>query len=187
MISESAEDEDHEKKAVPEYKSLTGISAGKLKGGLQHMLTVDPDKVRRLSLSELQLEHAIKDHASDTVYPAQNIEDLSQGHAHSLLQLRSCKRVDARSPDGGSKYASLSPFWRVLLCPQRGCDKHLWVTHGMFRANVSCGYVKKPDLMLNVGPNNSVFDRRSFHPVKTTLKVWPVLMVQAAGSFPLFS
>ncbi|KAK6927117.1 C2 domain [Dillenia turbinata] len=42
---------------------------------------------------------------------------------------------------------------------------------GMFRANGGCGYVKKPELLLNVGPNNEVFDPDEESQVKTTLKV----------------
>lgn len=39
---------------------------------------------------------------------------------------------------------------------------------GMFRANGGCGYVKKPDLLLN---NNGVFNPQVKLPVKTTLMV----------------
>lgn len=42
---------------------------------------------------------------------------------------------------------------------------------GMFRANGGCGYVKKPDFLLETGPDNEVFDPKSKLPVKTTLKV----------------
>lgn len=42
---------------------------------------------------------------------------------------------------------------------------------GMFRANGGCGYVKKPDFLLEVGPNDEVFDPKQELPVKTTLKV----------------
>lgn len=41
----------------------------------------------------------------------------------------------------------------------------------MFRANGGCGYVKKPDFLLNTGPDNEVFDPKAKLPVKTTLKV----------------
>ena len=42
---------------------------------------------------------------------------------------------------------------------------------GMFRANGGCGYVKKPDFLMNVGPNGEVFDpNENSHP-KKTLKV----------------
>ncbi|XP_006596792.1 protein PLASTID MOVEMENT IMPAIRED 2-like [Glycine soja] len=35
-----------------------------------------------------------------------------------------------------------------------GGGHHLRYMEGMFRANGGCGYVKKPDILLNVGPNN---------------------------------
>ncbi|KAG4996724.1 hypothetical protein JHK85_028163 [Glycine max] len=40
---------------------------------------------------------------------------------------------------------------------------------GMFRANGGCGYVKKPDILLNVGPNNEVFDPTTIRPKLKTL------------------
>lgn len=43
--------------------------------------------------------------------------------------------------------------------------------HGMFKANGGCGYVKKPDFMMNKGPDGEVFDPKAKLPVKTTLKV----------------
>lgn len=39
---------------------------------------------------------------------------------------------------------------------------------GMFKANGGCGYVKKPDLLMN---NEAIFDPRAMLPVKMTLKV----------------
>jgi phosphatidylinositol phospholipase C delta len=43
--------------------------------------------------------------------------------------------------------------------------------HGMFRSNGGCGYVKKPDLLMKVGPNGQVFDPKAKLEVKKTLKV----------------
>lgn len=40
--------------------------------------------------------------------------------------------------------------------------------HGMFRANGGCGYVKKPDILLN---QNEIFDPKEKQSAKTTLKV----------------
>lgn len=48
--------------------------------------------------------------------------------------------------------------------------------HGMFKANGGCGYVKKPDFLINVGSNNEVFDPKAHLPVKTTLKVKTLLL-----------
>ncbi|KAG5052752.1 hypothetical protein JHK87_004950 [Glycine soja] len=42
---------------------------------------------------------------------------------------------------------------------------------GIFGANGGCGYVKKPDILLNVGPNNEVFDPRAIRPVQKILQV----------------
>lgn len=42
--------------------------------------------------------------------------------------------------------------------------------HGMFRANGGCGYVKKPDLLLNSDPDR-IFDPKSTLRIKKTLKV----------------
>lgn len=43
--------------------------------------------------------------------------------------------------------------------------------HGMFRSNGGCGYVKKPDFLMNVGPNDRVFDPKEKLQVKKTLRV----------------
>jgi len=53
--------------AADEYRRLIAIHAGKPKGGLTECLKVDPDKVRRLSLSELQLEKAAETHGKEIV------------------------------------------------------------------------------------------------------------------------
>lgn len=52
---------------APEYKRLITIHAGKPKGGLQECFKVDPDKVRRLSLSEQQLEKAVTTYGKEIV------------------------------------------------------------------------------------------------------------------------
>lgn len=43
--------------------------------------------------------------------------------------------------------------------------------HGMFRANGNCGYIKKPDYLLNSGPDNQNSDPKADLTIKTTLKV----------------
>lgn len=42
---------------------------------------------------------------------------------------------------------------------------------GMFRSNGRCGYVKKPDFLMNVDPDGRVFDPKEELPVKKTLRV----------------
>lgn len=46
---------------------MIAIEAGKPKGGITECLKVDPDKVRRLSLSEEQLEKASEKYAKQIV------------------------------------------------------------------------------------------------------------------------
>ena len=53
--------------AVPDYRLLIAIHAGKLKGGLDSWLSIDPYKVRRLSLSEQELENAVRTHGTEIV------------------------------------------------------------------------------------------------------------------------
>lgn len=52
---------------APEYKGLIAIHAGKSKGGIDAWLKVDPEKVRRISLSEQQLEKAVITHGKEIV------------------------------------------------------------------------------------------------------------------------
>lgn len=65
---ESDEEEDLQDEDVQaEYRSLIAIHAGKLKGGTENWFVNDPAKVRRLSLSEQDLENAVKTRATDIV------------------------------------------------------------------------------------------------------------------------
>lgn len=57
----------------------------------------------------------------------------------------------------------------VLL---QGYGRSLWLVHGMFRANGGCGYVKKPDFLMDNVPDH-FFDPKVVLPVKKTLKVNP--------------
>lgn len=56
-----------EKQTAPEYRNLIAIPAGKGKGGMQAWLQVEPTKVRRLSLSEQELEDAVSEYGEDIV------------------------------------------------------------------------------------------------------------------------
>ncbi|PKI46665.1 hypothetical protein CRG98_033007 [Punica granatum] len=53
----------------------------------------------------------------------------------------------------------------------QGHGKYLWLMQGTFRANGTCGYVKKPDFLLRLGPKDEIFDPKAVLPVKTILKV----------------
>lgn len=61
------EDPNLQQVASPEYRNLIAIPAGKVKGGMREWLMVDPTKVRRLSLSEQELEKAIPEYGKDIV------------------------------------------------------------------------------------------------------------------------
>ncbi|CAN7058120.1 unnamed protein product [Brassica rapa subsp. trilocularis] len=171
-VSEGGEDEDEDededdaddddevdqvtKSAAPEYKHLIAIQAGKPKGGMTECLKVDPDKVRRLSLSEEQLEDASEKYGTQIVrFTQQNV----------LRIYPKGTRIMSSNYDplvGWSHGAQMVAF------NMQGQGKSLWIMRGMFRANGGCGYVKKPDILLN---NNAIFDPQASLPVKTTLRV----------------
>lgn len=64
---EDFEEQDQKLNPAPAYKRLIAIHAGKPKGSLKEALKVEPDKVRRLSLSEQALEKAVESHGEDVV------------------------------------------------------------------------------------------------------------------------
>ncbi|CAI0540673.1 unnamed protein product, partial [Linum tenue] len=150
--------EEDEEKTAPQYRHLIAIHAGKLKGGIDNMLSIEENKVRRLSMSEQELEAAAKTHGTALVRFTQK----------NLLRVY---------PKGTRLTSSnYNPFigWmhgaQMVAFNMQGYDKHLWTMQGMFRANGGCGYVKKPDFLLEVGPNNQVFDPSLAQQVKTILK-----------------
>ncbi|XP_077214497.1 phosphoinositide phospholipase C 4-like [Tasmannia lanceolata] len=162
----SPDEEDHDdcdrkfcQDLAPEYKRLIAIRAGKRKGGLAESLKVDPNQVRRLSLSEQELEKAAISHGTDLVRFTQ--KNLLRIYPKGI-------RVDS------SNYNPLIGWMhgaQMVAFNMQGYGRSLWLMHGMFRANGGCGYVKKPDFLLKTGPHNQVFDPRTSFPVKITLKV----------------
>lgn len=162
----SQEDEDNdtfEGRSVPakapEYKRLIAIPAGKPKGGLDNALKVEPDKVRRLSLSEPKLEKVTETRGKDVVrFTQKNV----------LRIFPKGTRVDSSNYDpliGWTHGAQM-----VAFNMQGNCKYRRWM-QGMFRSNGRCGYLKKPEILMNVGPNGEVFDPNAEMPVKKTLKV----------------
>ncbi|KAJ6317790.1 hypothetical protein OIU76_013349 [Salix suchowensis] len=131
---------------APVYKRLITIHAGKPKGCLKDALKATADKVRRLSLSEQELEKAAATNGTDVVRFTQN----------NILRIY---------PKGtritSSNYKPLVGWMhgaQMIAFNMQGYGKSLWLMHGMFRANGGCGYLKKPDFLLEKGPNNEVFD-----------------------------
>ncbi|KAF6147049.1 hypothetical protein GIB67_036768 [Kingdonia uniflora] len=142
---------------VLKYEHLIAIHSGKHKGGLKKSLTVDSNKVIRLSLSEPTLEKAVSKHGEDVLRFTQN----------NLLRVYP-KRTRVTS----SNYNPLVGWThgaQMVAFNMQGYGRSLWLMHGMFRANGGCGYVKKPDLLLRGDPY--VFDRKADLPVEKTLKV----------------
>ncbi|OWM87424.1 hypothetical protein CDL15_Pgr022535 [Punica granatum] len=60
---------------------------------------------------------------------------------------------------------------QMVAFNMQGHGKYLWLMQGTFRANGTCGYVKKPDFLLRLGPKDEIFDPKAVLPVKTILKV----------------
>ncbi|XP_076953379.1 phosphoinositide phospholipase C 2-like [Bidens hawaiensis] len=151
------DDDLHSADVAPEYRSLIAIHAGKGKGGLDDWLKVEPDKVRRLSLSEHELEKAAKTHGPQIVrFTQRNI----------LRVYPKGIRFDS------SNYNPLIGWMhgaQMVAFNMQGYGRSLWLMQGMFRGNGGCGYVKKPDFLLTGG--NEIFDPRVKQPVKMKLKV----------------
>ncbi|KAK7281149.1 hypothetical protein RIF29_08875 [Crotalaria pallida] len=145
-------------RGAPEYKSLITIHAGKPKGDVQDDLQV-VGQVKRLSLSEQKLEKACECYGADIVrFTQKNI----------LRVYPKGTRVTSSNykPHIGWTYGA-----QMVALNMQGHGKSLWYMQGMFSANGGCGYVKKPEFLLQKGPHNEVFDPKRTLPVMKTLKV----------------
>ncbi|QCE00895.1 phosphoinositide phospholipase C 2-like [Vigna unguiculata] len=149
--SDDSDDEDD----TPAYRDLISIRAGKPKGKLKNCL-INHNQVRRLSLSEQELEDIAKNHGTDIIRFTQR----------NLLRIYpKGTRLDSSNYDpmiGWMHGAQMVAF------NMQGGGHYLRYMEGMFRANGGCGYVKKPNILLNV---NDIFDPKALRPVKTTLQV----------------
>uniref|UniRef100_A0A0D9X399 Phosphoinositide phospholipase C n=1 Tax=Leersia perrieri TaxID=77586 RepID=A0A0D9X399_9ORYZ len=155
------DDEEEEQKMqqhlAPQYKHLITIKAGKPKGTLVDALQSDPEKVRRLSLSEQQLAKVADHHGTEIVRFTQR----------NLLRIY---------PKGTRVTSSnYNPFlgWvhgaQMVAFNMQGYGRALWLMHGFYKANGGCGYVKKPDFLMQTEPE--IFDPKKPLPPKKTLKV----------------
>ncbi|KAI5663460.1 hypothetical protein M9H77_22783 [Catharanthus roseus] len=144
---------------APEYKHLIAMHAKKRKGGAKEWFKLDPDKVQRISLSEEKFEKAVLSHGMDIVrYTQRNF----------LRIFPKSSRLDS------SNYNPLLGWThgaQMVALNMQGHDRYLWLMQGLFRANGGCGYVKKPDILLESGPHNEVFDQKRSLPVHKKLKV----------------
>lgn len=91
---EDEDDDDDEEQNIqhlaPQYKHLITIKAGKPKGGTtSDALKCDPDKVRRLSLSEQQLAKAVVNHGTEIVrYTSNEVAPITASHSFPSLIIR---------------------------------------------------------------------------------------------------
>nr|CAC13988.1 phosphoinositide-specific phospholipase C [Digitaria sanguinalis] len=163
LFRERGLDDDDEQKTckhvAPEYKHLITIKAGKPKGALVDALKNDPDKVRRLSLSEQELAKVASNHGPNIV---------SFTHRNMLRIYPKGTRFNS---------SNYNPFlgWvhgaQMVAFNMQGHGRALWLMHGFFQANGGCGYVQKPDFLMQTCPDGKVFDPKADLPVKATLKV----------------
>ncbi|GMI72602.1 hypothetical protein like AT2G40116 [Hibiscus trionum] len=156
-----SEEEDEDIKSVQagvvKYKRIITIHAGKPKGGLKEALQVDADKVRRLSISEQQLEKAAG----------------SLGVHVVRFTQKNILRVYPKGTRFNSSNYKPTIGWmhgaQMVAFNIQGYGKHLWVMHGMFRANGGCGYVMKPEHLTR--PSDELIDPKTTFPVRKMLKV----------------
>ncbi|PPR83736.1 hypothetical protein GOBAR_AA36978 [Gossypium barbadense] len=140
---------------APGYKSLIAIPGGKITGRLKEALKVEPDKVRRLSLSEQALEKATVSYGTDLVR-------FTQKNFLRIYPKGTRFNSSNYKPQIGWMHGA-----QMIAFNMQGYGRSLWLMQGMFRANGGCGYVKKPDFLMNVGANGE----RAKLPVKKRLRV----------------
>ncbi|XP_052177231.1 phosphoinositide phospholipase C 2-like isoform X2 [Diospyros lotus] len=165
-VKEDVEDEadggeDHQdedlQQAGPQYRHLIAIHGGKQKGGIGNWLCDNSDKVKRISLSEEKLENAVKKYATDIIRFTQ------------VYLLRVYPKGTRLLSSNYDPMVGWTHGAQMVAFNMQGYGHHLWKMQGMFRANGGCGYVKKPNFLLDP---NTVFDPSKDVPIKTILKVW---------------
>ncbi|KAL8242276.1 hypothetical protein R6Q59_012578 [Mikania micrantha] len=142
-----------------EYKHLIAIHASKPKNGTRKALRDEHRKAKRLSLSEQALQRAANLYGVDIVRFTQK---------YILRVFPKGTRVTS------TNFRPLTAWMhgaQMVAFNMQGYGRSLWMMHGMYRSNGACGYVRKPDFLLNKGPNGEVFDPKAALPVKKTLKV----------------
>ncbi|WOL08488.1 phosphoinositide phospholipase C 2-like [Canna indica] len=162
-VQEGEEEEEHDEddansNCITEYIHRIAIIAKKFKkDDYVGALRIDPQKVTRLSLSESELKSAVGSHATKIIrFTQRNLLRIYP----SGLRINSSNYNPLLGWAHGAQMVALN---------MQGYGHELWMMQGMFRANGGCGYVKKPDILLNDDPQ-PVFFLNSL-PVKKILKV----------------
>ncbi|MED6150323.1 hypothetical protein PIB30_071240 [Stylosanthes scabra] len=146
---------------VIHYKRMITIHAGKPKGHVKDSLSVD-GSVKRLSLSEMEIERASVSYGDDL---------LSFTQRNILRVYPKGTRVNSSNfrPHIGWLYGA-----QMVAMNMQGYGKSLWHAQGMFRANGGSGYVKKPSLLMNKKDDDdqsSQFNPRTPYPNSRIMKV----------------
>uniref|UniRef100_M4DKK0 Phosphoinositide phospholipase C n=1 Tax=Brassica campestris TaxID=3711 RepID=M4DKK0_BRACM len=165
------EEEEASEEQKPVYKRLITIHAGKPKGSVKEEMKVAVDKVRRLSLSEQELDRTCSSNSQDVVRFTQK----------NLLRI-----YPKGTRINSSNYKPLIGWThgaQMIAFNMQGYGKSLWMMHGMFRANGGCGYVKKPNFLMKKGFHEEVFDPRKKLPVKETLKAITLISTHIPPDF----
>lgn len=164
--AESKPAEKHDdSKVAPEYKRIITIRAGKPRGdSLKDALAGGDPYVRRVSLSEPQLSKVVKSHPNTV---------LSFTNKNLLRIYPKGMRVDSSNYNPLKAWAHGA---QMVAFNMQGYGRPLWLVHGLFRANGGCGFVKKPDFLINnvlerESTGESLFDPMNPGPVKQTLKI----------------
>ncbi|BAT81119.1 hypothetical protein VIGAN_03077700 [Vigna angularis var. angularis] len=157
-ISASEYDQKPYLECSPDYKRIITIHNRKLKGCLKDKLRTEGE-VRRLSWSENTLEKASESHGADILrFTQKNI----------LRVYPSAMRVKSTNfkPHIGWMYGA-----QMVAFNMQGHGKSLWLMQGMFRANGGCGYVKKPQILMQKHQCDNEYDPTKIESMKKTLKV----------------
>lgn len=151
-------DDSYLQEKQPEYKNLITIP-GVPRGEFKDSLKVDGNKMSRLSWSEQTLAKAATSYGTDIVrFTQKNI-------------LRIFPKVTRFDSSNYEPFIGWVHGAQMVAFNMQGYGKPLWLMHGMFKANGGCGYVKKPDFLINLGPENQDFDPKADLPIKISLKV----------------
>nr|CAA59962.1 1-phosphatidylinositol-4,5-bisphosphate phosphodiesterase [Arabidopsis thaliana] len=116
--------------ADPNYQSLVSFHVVEPRGMLQNVLTGKANKIQR---------------------PGWYETDIISFTQKRFLRTRPQRKLLIYAP---YKPQRAWMHGAQLIALSRKEDKEkLWLMQGMFRANGGCGYVKKPDFLLNAGPS----------------------------------
>ncbi|PNX71450.1 phosphoinositide phospholipase C, partial [Trifolium pratense] len=172
-----------------EYRQLITIHGGKSEGTMKDRLKVDDGKVRRLSLSEKKLKTASESHGADLIrFTQKNILRIFPkgervkssnfrphlGWMYGAQMVAFNMQVGTWNPVFGiiRQFKYMANYVQQMVNEYgKGYGKSLRLMQGMFKANGGCGYVKKPEFLIQEGADSEVFDPKRTLPVKQILKV----------------